>query len=201
MPGYAPGAASAALLRLAEELPEDRPTLGDALNALGRAGLGIALLALALPSFLPVPGLPTGIVFGTALALVAVQVMLGARRLTFPGWLRRRPLPREAVVAGVRWLAPRLGAVEARLRPRLVPLTGRRARAWLGLPILLLALLIVLPIPLGNQLPALAVVAFAFGLLARDGAAVLVGLALAVLGLAWNTAVLLLSAELLAYLV
>ena len=45
----------------------------------------------------------------------------------------------------------------------------------IGAACLLLAVILVLPIPLGNLPPAVAICAFALGLLQRDGVAVLVG--------------------------
>jgi hypothetical protein len=69
----------------------------------------------------------------------------------------------------------------------------------LAAPILALAVAILLPIPLGNQLPALAIIVIAFGLMLRDGIAVIGGLALAILALLWNTAVVLAGAELAAW--
>ena len=190
------GVASRALLRLADGLPQDAATLGDVLDRLGRAGLGLTLLVLALPSFLPVPGLPIGALFGAALMAVAVQMLLGSPRLTLPAWLRRRPVPRGAVVRASRWLAPRLLRMEALLRPRLLCWTGRRARVWAAVPILLAATAILLPIPLGNQLPALGIVACGLGFLARDGVAVLAGFGIATLGVAWNAALVVFGVEL-----
>ena len=45
----------------------------------------------------------------------------------------------------------------------------------IGAGCLLLAIILVLPVPLGNLPPAVAICAFALGLLQRDGVAVLVG--------------------------
>ena len=58
------------------------------------------------------------------------------------------------------------------------PARGR----WGGLG-LLLSILIMLPIPLGNMLPALSILLIALGLLERDGVFVLAGLTTAALSL------------------
>ena len=59
----------------------------------------------------------------------------------------------------------------------------RIARALLGLALfggaMLLAVVLVLPIPLGNMLPALAISMLALGILERDGFWILAGLAVA----------------------
>ncbi|MCX5494561.1 exopolysaccharide biosynthesis protein [Kaistia dalseonensis] len=191
-----PRSASVILSSLDSVLTEDRVSLGEMVDALGESGLGITILMLALPSFIPMPGLPTGVVFGTALAILSLQVMLGADRLILPQRLRRFSLPRGPVVKGGAWIAPWFRRVEWLLRPRWPILTGRVAQFILALPIFVHAVMILLPIPLGNQLPALAVIAFAFGLIERDGVAVLAGTVLTVIAIAWNSAIVFFGAEL-----
>lgn len=188
--------ASDILANLDTLLTGDRVKLGDMVDALGEAGIGLTILMLALPSFIPIPGLPTGFVFGTALAILALQIMTGADRLLLPQWLRKRSLPRGPVVTGGLWVAPWFRRVEWLLRPRLRILSGRLAHFILAVPIFVHAVMILLPIPLGNQLPALAVIVFAFGLIERDGLAVLIGWVLSVIAIAWNSAIVFFGAEL-----
>lgn len=188
--------ASAILADLGSVLKKDRVSLGDMVDALGEAGLGLTILMLALPSFIPIPGLPTGFIFGTALAILSLQIMIGADRLLLPQWLRRRSLPKGPVVTGGAWVAPWFRRVEWMLRPRLSFLSGRLAQFILAVPIFVHAVMILLPIPLGNQLPALAVIVFAFGLIERDGLAVMIGWVLTVLAVAWNGAIVFFGAEL-----
>ncbi|MET4636118.1 exopolysaccharide biosynthesis protein [Kaistia defluvii] len=188
--------ASAILADLGSVLKKDRVSLGDMVDALGEAGLGLTILMLALPSFIPIPGLPTGFVFGTALAILSLQIMVGADRLLLPQWLRRRSLPRGPVVSGGAWIAPWFKRVEWMLRPRYSFLAGKLAYFILAVPIFVHAVMILLPIPLGNQLPSLAVIVFAFGLIERDGLAVIVGWVLTVIAIAWNSAIVFFGAEL-----
>jgi hypothetical protein len=188
--------ASDILANLDTLLTGERVKLGDMVDALGEAGIGLTILMLALPSFIPIPGLPTGFVFGTALAILALQIMAGANRLMLPDWLRERSLPRGPVVSGGVWVAPWFRRIEWLLRPRLSLLSGRMAHFILAIPIFVHAVMILLPIPLGNQLPALAVIVFAFGLIERDGLAVLIGWVLSVIAIAWNSAIVFFGAEL-----
>ena len=55
----------------------------------------------------------------------------------------------------------------------------------------LMALIVVMPIPFGNVLPALALMLIALGLVFRDGVAVILGLAVAALALAVTAGLLL----------
>ena len=190
------GSASTLLARLDDVLEGERVSIGAVIDALGPSGLGITILLLALPSFLPIPGVPTGFVFGTALAALSVQVLIGARQLMLPRFVRRFSMPRGPVVRSGAAIAPWFERIERLLEPRLEILAGRRAQLLLALPIFIHAVMILLPIPLGNQLPALAVIAFAFGFIERDGFAVIAGMVLSVVAVAWNTAILLFGAEL-----
>jgi hypothetical protein len=78
------------LRRAIDSIDGERLTLGQLVDALGRSGQGLVLLLLALPAFIPVPALPTGLVFGTALTLVAMQMIGGREALTLPDFLRQR---------------------------------------------------------------------------------------------------------------
>ncbi len=61
------------------------------------------------------------------------------------------------------------------MRPRLQFLTGRAGGAVVGVACTLLAVVLVLPIPFANLVPALALGAFSIGLTRKDGLFVLAG--------------------------
>ena len=55
----------------------------------------------------------------------------------------------------------------------------------LGLPIMLMGLAVALPVPTGNVPPVASLIVLSLGLINRDGLAVIVGLALAILAIGW----------------
>jgi hypothetical protein len=166
----------------------DRLTVGAMVDSLGRSGHGLVLLMLALPSFIPVPGLPTGLVFGVALMFVAVQMIRGQQTVALPGWIRRQSLPRSALLAIVTRLDSWMLKLERLLRPRLHALTEGAAMSIVGLLVLVMGVTLLLPVPFGNQGPAFAVIVFAFGIMEKDGVAIIAGAVLAAIGFAWNIA-------------
>jgi hypothetical protein len=174
------------LLSATEEL--EKPTVGAMVDSLGRSGHGLVLLLLALPSFVPVPGLPTGLVFGVALMLVAVQMIRGQETVALPEWIRKQALPRGAMLATVRKLDTWMQKVERLLRPRMNALTEGAAITIVGLLVLIMGITLLLPVPFGNQGPAFAVIVFAFGIMEKDGLAIIAGTVLAAIGFAWNIA-------------
>ena len=190
-----PPQASQVLFSLGELFPSGRITIGALMDALGDAGLGILLIVFALPSFIPTPGLPVGFISGTVVALIALQVMVGRHTLWLPQRLRNFSMPRDILVKGAAYLARPMRFFERWLTPRFERFTGKTARMFLALPIFVLAISIVLPIPLGNQAPSIALIAFGFGLIERDGLAILVAIALSIIAMAWLTFIIIFGVE------
>lgn len=166
---------SVALHRLAYGGHGDRITIGQLLDALGDRAFGALMFVFAAPSILPVPpGVST--ILGTPLMFLSVQLMLGLRPW-LPSVVTRRSLTREDFQTLVRRLTPKLARAERLLRPRGRWLTRPPVENLLGLLCLVLAVILALPIPLGNTLPALAISLLALGLLERDGVWILAGIA------------------------
>ncbi len=144
------------------------------------ASVGWLLLQLAVPALVPSPGVPLGMIFGTGLALLALHLTFGPRPVRLPTWIARRRLATSSLDAATARLKPMIERLERLTRPRLAALVRPSVIRLLGLVVLVNAVLIILPIPLGNTLPAMAVMTMALGLIARDGMAVAAGLGLSV---------------------
>ena len=78
--------------------------------------------------------------------------------------------------------------LERLLRPRLHALTEGAAMNIVGFLVLIMGVTLLLPVPFGNQGPAFAVVVFAFGIMEKDGLAIIACAVLAAIGFAWNIA-------------
>jgi hypothetical protein len=178
------GIASAALARLAGAARERGGlTIGDAIASAGEASFGFVMLMLSLPALIPIPG-PFGMVFGSALAIVALQFAVGISSLWLPPILRNRKLPASAFAALQRHADPIVRRIERVIRPgRMKVLTGRVLPYLLGLPVFALAVAIALPIPFGNIVPVVAVCVMAIGLIERDGLLVVLGILLTLLAI------------------
>jgi hypothetical protein len=171
---------------MTRDSPEPRITLGELLDRFGVAGVGAMLALLAIPAFLPIP-LPTGIPAGAAMIVIAWRIGAGtAEHLRLPGWIRRLSLRRDHVARGGVKLMQGLRRLGLRLRPRAAGWLSGPARGWIAVTLVVCGVVIILPIPFGNQLPSLAVGAIGLGLLRRDGVAVAVGHGLGLLALAWT---------------
>jgi len=77
-------------------------------------------------------------------------------------------------------VAPWLEKAEGIMRPRLTFMAHRPAVYLVGLVSLIMAIILFLPIPLGNMLPSIVLCILALGILERDGVWILIGLGVAV---------------------
>ncbi|MGZ8996510.1 MAG: exopolysaccharide biosynthesis protein [Rhodospirillales bacterium] len=182
-----PSAELAALARKVGDRGE--VTIDDIVRHFGSdASAGWLLLLLAIPALVPSPGVPLGMIFGTGLAMLALHLTFGPRPVRLPKWIARRRLAASYLDTATARLGPMIQRLERLTRPRLAALVQPSAIRLLGLVVLVNAVLIILPIPLGNTLPAMAVMSLALGLIARDGLAVAAGLGLSVTALAVSAA-------------
>lgn len=169
---------SGLLKDVAEDTGRERVSVGDLLNALGDRATAALMFIFAFPNVLPTPP-GTSTLLGAPLIFLAAQLMLGSAPW-LPAVLASRSMARADFAALVGRIVPWLARAENGLRPRLEVLARPPMEHLHGLLALLLALVLVLPIPLGNVLPALAISLLALGVLERDGVWVLAGLATAV---------------------
>ena len=154
--------------------PDDVLRLGDLLKDFGPAAFGMLLFLGVLPAFIPVPGVG-GAVGGPLVILVGVQLLLGMRKLWLPGFLARRGPHRSAMMRFRQRMAPWLRRLEKLVRPRMTAfLDNRIALSFTGLLLVLLGVLLALPIPFTNYVFGFLLLLFAFALLERDRALLLV---------------------------
>lgn len=172
---------SVVLRILSSDLSRERISVGDLLLALGDRALGALMFVFAMPNVLPTPP-GTSAVLGAPLIFLAAQVTFG-RRPWLPAIISQRSISREDFHALIRRITPWLERAEKLLKPRASMLALPPMEYFVGLICLLLALVLVLPIPLGNILPALAISLMALGLLERDGVWIGTGLIMAVVSM------------------
>jgi hypothetical protein len=169
------------LSELLDEIGADesrtRVSVSDLLIAMEGRATGALLLLFALPNILPTPPGTSGIL-GLPLVYLSAQMMLG-RVPWLPKFIANRSMTREDFVQTISRATPLLARAERLLKPRLSFFVKDRALNVTGAVCLLLAVILMLPIPLGNMLPAVAISLLSLGVLERDGAWVLGGLAVA----------------------
>ncbi|WP_045387388.1 exopolysaccharide biosynthesis protein [Falsirhodobacter sp. alg1] len=172
---------SEVLESIAHDPERQRISISDLVQAMDGRAFGALLLIFALPNVLPTPPGTSGIL-GLPLIFLAAQLMMG-RAPWLPAFIATRSMERTAFATLVGKMTPILGRAERLLVPRLTFMVSSTAERFLGAALLILAIVLAMPIPLGNMLPAFAMTLISLGMLERDGLWVMIGLALGVLSL------------------
>jgi hypothetical protein len=150
-------------------------TVGELMAALRNRAFGLSLIMFGMPNILPLPMLP--VVFGTVLAIIALQIAFGRESPWLPGALSNRSVSRKALASVINRTLPWVRWIERVSRPRFPVVLSQVGRRAIGLTVFILALLlIVLPIPwIGSMPQGIAITLFGLGLAERDGFLVVAG--------------------------
>lgn len=169
---------SALLQAMAADTSRERISVSDLLEALGDRALAAMLIVFALPNVPPMPP-GTSALLGAPLVFLAAQMALDLKPW-LPTVVASRSMSRSDFATLVRRISPWMVRAERLMRPRATLLASGPMESVVGALCLLLSIMILLPIPLGNMLPALAICLLALGILERDGLWVLAGIAASV---------------------
>jgi hypothetical protein len=177
-----PARTSQVLRDFADSLDGERVSLGDIIGAFGDRGMGVLVAIFAVPNILP-STVPFGNMWtGIPVIFLAVHLMMGWPRLVLPRFLARLTIAASLIKRFAPKLAALLSWIESLLRPRLLGVIGPRAERVIGVLCLLLSIVSTLPIPFGHNLPAIGLTMIGLGLTEHDGAAILLGAVIGVVG-------------------
>lgn len=172
---------SALLVEVAEDPSRERISVADMLELMRVRAFGAMLLIFAAPNIVPnIPG--TSALLAIPLLYLTTQMMLG-RPPHLPRFIAERSISRADFGRLMIRTAPYLARAERLLVPRLHAMTGPAVQRWVGGLCLVLSIVLILPVPLGNMLPGLAISVIALGILERDGLWVLIGIVISLLSL------------------
>jgi hypothetical protein len=175
--------------RRAEESHEAGPLhgadaeLGEIVDRLDERAFGLLLLLLSLPCIPPFVYVLPQIVSLPMLAL-GVQMAAGRQSPWLPEKFRRRRLQLKELSRVIDVCERYVRWVEAIARPRLPAVTGRIGARVAGGLVVIPALSILVPLVGTNSVPAIGVAITSLGLIQRDGALVILGLAVSLLWVA-----------------
>lgn len=158
--------------------PAPRISLAELTQMFGGRAIGALLFVFGLACMLPLPPGATTIL-GLPLVLLAPQLIAGASAPWLPARLKDQSLAVDDLRKGLPRAIRVLRRIEAVSKPRATFLFNAVGERLIGVVCLALALVLILPIPGGNFLPAMAVSALSLALIQRDGVIAVVGYALA----------------------
>jgi hypothetical protein len=173
----------ARLVHIGETAPDDGLSLGAFMESLGERAFGVILFALAIPVCIPfLYGIPQ--IISVPMIALAFQMAAGRSEPWMPEKFADRQLSKNGLQTMGRQAKRWFGWIEAIARPRLLFLSGRIGERMVGGVFCLFCASILVPLPLTNSTPGIAVAIASLGLITRDGLLILAGL---VLGLVWIT--------------
>ena len=145
------------------------------------------IAALNVPNVVPtgIPMLST--VTGVPMLLLVVQYFLGRQAPSLPAFVSRRGLPRGRLQDFLNGRARRwIERLENAIHPRGNWWVSGTPRKLLLITWALLILLLALPIPFDNLIPAWAIMFFCMALIERDGVMAMLGWLMTLVTLAWT---------------
>ena len=148
--------------------------LNDVMRQGGSRAHGLGLLLFALPETIPIPVPSLSTILAIPLVLISGHLVLFGEGHGIPKKLRDRSIPASIVQKLEKYVAPVFRKLERISHPRWEALASRER--LLGAACLILSIVLALPIPFGNLLPALCLAAIAFGMIQRDGVVTAMGL-------------------------
>lgn len=157
-------------------------SIGAIRDAMGNRSFAPLLVLFAAFNLLPLPP-GTSAILGVPLVIISAQMVYGSKQVWLPRYVSDRALSAETFRSMMNWIIPRLTRIEQVIRPRYWPFWRRRGDRIIGMVALLLAIVVTLPIPLGNWLPAFATALLGLALSERDGILLAVGGAVCVLSM------------------
>ena len=144
-------------------------TVAQLVDRVGDRGFGLLLLVLSLPSALLVPAAGYSVPFGILLVVLAVQMLVGKTHPVFPKRLQRVTLSKslaEKLLNGASWIFEKLEWI---IRPRMRWVGQRIGLTLMGVLVMIMAILMMIPIPLTNSFPAMVIFLIGVGLTEEDG--------------------------------
>lgn len=157
------------LKNLLQKRAQNPISFGELVDTAGDRAFGIIFLILAFPSALPIPATGISTPLGIAMFLLSLQIMAGREQLWVPQKVRNLSLPFGAAEKMIRALAWVLTLFEKILRPRWLWLHQKNGRRITAFHIALLCIVMQVPVPLTNTIPAAVIFIQALALTEDDG--------------------------------
>ena len=144
-------------------------TLRQILENVGHEGFGLLLITLSLPSALPVPAAGYSTPFGILFIVLGWQMVLGRRQ----PWLPRKALDlkinQDFAGKMINTAIKFFTLTEKFIHPRMSWISSRGGVSLMSIIVIIMACLMILPIPLTNTFPAMVIFLIGIGLTERDG--------------------------------
>ena len=158
-------------------------TLNRVLQQVGASGFGVIIALTALPSALPLPAPGYSVPFGLTLVILALQVLLGRTTPWLPARVKQQSINLVFYQKKSQRIIKFIQFFEYFIHPRWNFMFGAQNRL-LALALIMCGLLMCIPIPGTNTIPALGAFSLGLAMIEKDGLLAMIGILFALLGTA-----------------
>ena len=179
--------ASDSVSRISKEIPEDGITFKDFLELIGEQGGLLSCLVLVAPFLFPVSIPGSSLPFGLAIILINVGIIL-KRHPLIPRSIMEYKISQNNMLKILNGMRTILSKFERVTKPRLTVLAGKDNMVYVNSSVMIFCsflLMLPLPVPLTDFLPAYSMLFLALGTIERDGYLIVAGYSLAVVTTAY----------------
>lgn len=155
------------LQKVLDETRGNSISLGQLRDGLGDKSFGYLLVLSVLPSAIPLPGLNS--VLGLLPMFLGINLLWGGQKPWLPEFALNYKLPKKMFQDFFVQAEPFWRKYAAFIRPSWSFMCTNVMERVMGLFIIFMSFIIVLPGPLTNVLPAIALLVLALGIIVKDG--------------------------------
>lgn len=153
-----------------EKIKTETITVGEFINVLKHRSLALMILIFSLPHAIPIiepPGLST--ITGLPILILSLHLLFGKKTIWIPQKIAKQHLPRKFLTKVIKWSLPIIMWFEKFMYPRLLFMYNKIGEKVVGFFLVILALILMMPIPGGNFLPGISISLIALSMLELDG--------------------------------
>ena len=163
------------MLDLADLPGNENITLLQLLEHMRGRAFGLVMVLLAILSLIP-NLFGHAILTGLLILVLGVQMTLGFIHIRLPRRILEMSFSRSGIRKVMGAAAPKIARIEKLLKPRLIFMTEDIGKRVIGLIVIPLSILILIPFPFSNFVPAFSILVLSLGLIEKDGLVVLIGI-------------------------
>lgn len=174
--------ASEVIEKLPDQLKGKEVTVSDVMDEMNGRSLLLTILILIVPNLLPfVNALGITYITGILLLIFTTRMMIGSRTPWLPGWVKKLKTKRKNIRSMSEKAVPVFKTLEKFIKPRAQNLVSGKIRIFYAFLLFLMTIVLLLPIPFINVLPALIMTIITLGMIQRDGIVAATGGILAII--------------------
>ncbi len=175
--------ASTTLKSLGQISPEGATKISEIIEEFHENGILLAIIFFSFPVAVPLP-YPPGFttIMGVPLIVLSLQLLMGSNKVWLPNMVNNYEIKNSTIIMICNKIVPIIITIERYVKPRFSIAKTIYAQQFVGLISIIAAIIVALPIPFTNSVPALGISVMTLGLLNRDGLVIIIGFIISIIG-------------------